>query len=186
MDVEGDEYDSRIQGGILADGDSISRSKLIKRPQRLSRWSLHNHSHVNICTKQRSHLSHSMCQSKSRLLLLFLPLHHGSFFQIRSRLRCYPLCRTRWDDDIPLHRRRRLGYSNSRNLRILTTKPFHHDLCLVRRCRRHPRSQLVQLFLHVFRKQFCVSWVFGCNHIAYGGGVCTCRGHLFDSSFDIT
>jgi len=139
VEVEGDIYDSRIQGGILADGNSIS-NLANQRSQWLSCWSLYNHSHVHLCAKQRGHLTDPLCQSQSGLLLLFLPLHHGSILQIRGRLRCYPLCCPRWNDHIPFHCRCRLRYQNSRYLRILPTKPLHYDVCLVRRCRRYPRA----------------------------------------------
>ena len=98
LEVKGRLFDSRIQGGILADGFNGLLAGLCTITP-LSTFVKNN----------GRYSAYSLCKPQSRLCCLFLPCRHGCPFQVRRRARGYP-CICPWrHDNFFVFRCRNLG-----------------------------------------------------------------------------
>lgn len=134
LEVEGRIFESRIQGGVLADGlNGVIACLCTITPMSTFAQNVSCFSSSGIPHRKRQadwhpewcHCAHALCKSKGRLLLLFLLDRHGHLFQVRGRPCGHSIPRFGWHDDLSVLRGRHLWCPHHLDSPLYPTQPVY-------------------------------------------------------------
>lgn len=156
LEVEGPMFDTRIQGGVLADGLNGALACLCTitpvstfAQVRIVPIQTQELFVVLTCSEQWCHRPHQMRQPQSRILLLLLPDYHGHLLQICCCACRHPGFRFGRDDYISILGSCCIRYSHHLHHPLYPAEPLRPHRSDGSRVRRYVGAKLVPLRVYV-------------------------------------